>query len=131
MRERGDDSTDVEVKLGVGGVPRVGETLCAFGNMPNGGTLIIGLDEANDFESIGAVSYTHLDVYKRQSPECCGCAWYSRTPGRHRNGRPVVGWSPGMALRGPSPPAWRASRKGCVGSLVKGSMKVRLGGQRS
>lgn len=53
MRERGDDSTDVEVKLGVGGVPRVGETLCAFGNMPNGGTLIIGLDEANDFESIG------------------------------------------------------------------------------
>lgn len=53
LRERGGDSTDVEVKLGVGGVPRVGETLCAFGNMPNGGTLIIGLDEANDFESVG------------------------------------------------------------------------------
>lgn len=53
LRERGGDCSDIEVKLGVGGVPRVGDTLCAFGNMPNGGAMIIGLDEANDFEPIG------------------------------------------------------------------------------
>ena len=53
LRARGGDWSDLEVKRGVGGVPRVGDTLCAFGNMPNGGTLIIGLDEANDFEPIG------------------------------------------------------------------------------
>jgi ATP-dependent DNA helicase RecG len=53
LRERGGDSTDIEVKLGLGGVPRLGDTLCAFGNMPTGGTLIIGLDETNDFEPIG------------------------------------------------------------------------------
>ncbi len=53
LRDRGQDSTDVEVKLGAGGCPALGDTLCAFGNMPGGGTIIIGLDEANGFEPVG------------------------------------------------------------------------------
>lgn len=53
LRAHGGDTTDIEVKLGVGGCPHLGETLCAFGNMPTGGLIAIGLDEANDFEPIG------------------------------------------------------------------------------
>lgn len=56
LRQRGGDCTDIEVKLGAGGVPRLGHTLCAFGNMPTGGTIIVGLDEANDFEPVGVLN---------------------------------------------------------------------------
>lgn len=53
LRAHGGDTTDVEVKLGLGGCPQLGETLCAFGNMPTGGLIIVGLDEDNDFEPVG------------------------------------------------------------------------------
>lgn len=53
LRERGGDTTEVEVKLGAGGCPELGPTLCAFGNMPNGGTIIIGLDEIRNFTEVG------------------------------------------------------------------------------
>ena len=53
LREHGKDFDDVEVKLGAGGVPELGDTLCAFGNMPNGGTIIVGLDENAGFAAVG------------------------------------------------------------------------------
>lgn len=53
LRTRRADSTEVEVKLGVGGVPTLGTTLCAFGNMPTGGVILIGLDESTNFAAVG------------------------------------------------------------------------------
>lgn len=53
LREHGGDTTEIEVKLGVGGCPELGPTLCAFGNMPNGGTIIVGLDEGENFAVVG------------------------------------------------------------------------------
>lgn len=53
MRAHRGDFTSVEVKRGAGGVPDLAATLCAFGNMPDGGTVIVGLDEATGFSSTG------------------------------------------------------------------------------
>ncbi|MCL2788819.1 MAG: putative DNA binding domain-containing protein [Micrococcales bacterium] len=53
LRAHGGDSTSVEVKRGPGGRPDLAETLCAFGNMPDGGLIIVGLDEGRDFAPVG------------------------------------------------------------------------------
>jgi len=53
LRARGGDFTEVEVKRGAGGCPQLGPTLCAFGNMPGGGTVVVGLDEADGFAAVG------------------------------------------------------------------------------
>lgn len=53
LRTRGGDSTLVEVKRAAGGVPNLGETLCAFANMPTGGTIVLGVDEATGFTVTG------------------------------------------------------------------------------
>lgn len=53
LRAHGKDFEDVEVKLGAGGVPDLGRTLSAFGNMPNGGTIVVGLDENDGFAAVG------------------------------------------------------------------------------
>lgn len=53
LRAHRGDFTDFEVKRGSGGAPDLAATLCAFGNMPNGGTIVVGLDEARDFEPVG------------------------------------------------------------------------------
>lgn len=53
LRLHGKDFEDVEVKLGAGGVPDLGRTLSAFGNMPNGGTIVVGLDENDGFAPVG------------------------------------------------------------------------------
>lgn len=53
LRAHGNDFEDVEVKRGSGGLPDVGRTLSAFGNMPNGGLVVIGLDEEQDFAPVG------------------------------------------------------------------------------
>ncbi|HRW18393.1 MAG TPA: ATP-binding protein [Dermatophilaceae bacterium] len=62
LRARGGDTTDVEVKLGAGGCPTLGPTLSAFGNLPTGGTIILGLDEARDFEPVGVPDPTALEA---------------------------------------------------------------------
>lgn len=56
LRIHGMDFEDVEVKLGAGGVPDLGRTLSAFGNMPNGGTIVIGLDESSGFSPVGVAN---------------------------------------------------------------------------
>lgn len=53
LRERAGDFTDIAVKSGHGGTPDLGETLSAFGNMPEGGTIILGLAENDNFASVG------------------------------------------------------------------------------
>ena len=49
LRARQGDTTDVEVKAAAGGCPELGPTICAFANMPDGGTIILGLDESAGF----------------------------------------------------------------------------------
>lgn len=49
LRQRGGDSALVEVKKAGEGVPQLTETLCSFGNMPDGGTIILGVDESEGF----------------------------------------------------------------------------------
>lgn len=53
LRSHRGDFTDIEVKRGTTGVPDLTATLRAFGNMPNGGTIVVGLDEARHFEPVG------------------------------------------------------------------------------
>lgn len=56
LRARGSDRNEVEVKRAEAGTPRLAETLCAFGNMPSGGLIILGLDEAAGFSATGLTS---------------------------------------------------------------------------
>ncbi|WP_124039900.1 ATP-binding protein [Neoactinobaculum massilliense] len=52
-RHRG-DTTDIEVKAAAGGYPEnAAQTICAFANMPGGGTVIFGVDERTDFSVVG------------------------------------------------------------------------------
>lgn len=48
------DTADIEVKRAAGGLPeRIGESVCAFANTPEGGVIIFGVDEANDLSIAG------------------------------------------------------------------------------
>lgn len=62
LRQHGGDTTEVEVKLGSGGCPQLGPTLCAFGNMPNGGTVLVGLDEHHDFAVVGVADPSLIEA---------------------------------------------------------------------
>lgn len=54
LRKFGAEATSVEAKRAEGGLPRsVRETLSSFSNTAGGGTLILGLDEAAGFATIG------------------------------------------------------------------------------
>lgn len=53
LRADGSDSWELEVKRASGGVPKLADTLCAFANMPEGGSVIFGLDEPSGFTLVG------------------------------------------------------------------------------
>lgn len=53
LRSNAGDFTDTEVRGASKGCPDLKETLSAFGNMPDGGTIILGLDAANGFTATG------------------------------------------------------------------------------
>ena len=54
LRAFGDDTTLVECKTAGGGVPKnIGETLCAFANMPQSGAILLGVSERRGFEVTG------------------------------------------------------------------------------
>lgn len=54
LRAFGDDPTLVECKTAGGGVPKnIGETLCAFANMPQSGAILLGVSERRGFEVTG------------------------------------------------------------------------------
>lgn len=61
MRRRRGDLANIEVKSAKGGFPRVGETLCAFANMPDGGYLILGVSEPA-FEPVGIGNVAQLEA---------------------------------------------------------------------
>ena len=61
FRRRGGDSAVVEVKSARNGVPALGKTLSAFGNMPNGGLILLGLDERRGFEPVGLTEIAALE----------------------------------------------------------------------
>lgn len=61
LRARRGDTTTVEVKAAAGGCPELGETLCAFANMPDGGTIILGLDESAGFRPVGLDNLAELE----------------------------------------------------------------------
>ena len=53
LRATGGDTPDVEVKAAAGGLPQsLTSTLSALANHPGGGTIILGLDEANGFQPV-------------------------------------------------------------------------------
>ncbi len=56
LRRRRGDTTNVEVKQAAGGVPNLKETVCAFANMPGGGTIILGIDEANGLFNVTGIT---------------------------------------------------------------------------
>lgn len=49
------------MKSAVGGAPTLGPTLCAFANMPEGGTIILGLDEAAGFVPVDLANVAALE----------------------------------------------------------------------
>lgn len=61
LRDRQGDLTDVEVKSAAGGLPSLGSTICAFANMPEGGTIILGLDESAGFIPVGLNDMAELE----------------------------------------------------------------------
>ena len=61
LRNRRGDTTTVEVKSAAEGCPTLGSTLSAFGNMPDGGTIILGLDEAAGFVPVGLTDIATLE----------------------------------------------------------------------
>lgn len=61
LRSRQGDTTDVEVKSAAGGCPDLGPTICAFANMPEGGTIILGLDESAGFAPVGLADIAGLE----------------------------------------------------------------------
>ncbi|WP_394287726.1 helix-turn-helix domain-containing protein [Corynebacterium variabile] len=54
MRAFGDDFTLVEVKEAAEGLPEnLPETVCAFANMPQGGTVLLGVSQRQNFAVTG------------------------------------------------------------------------------
>ena len=56
LRAFGSDTTLIECKRASGGIPKLGPTLCAFANMPEGGTILLGVDEQAGFKITGVSS---------------------------------------------------------------------------
>lgn len=64
LRSEGSDVTDIEAKAARAGYPQsLAPTLSAFGNMPGGGVIVLGLDERSGFEAVGV--YDVADAKKR------------------------------------------------------------------
>ncbi|RUQ11862.1 AAA family ATPase [Corynebacterium genitalium] len=62
LRAFGDDTTLIECKTAGGGVPeQLGETLCAFANMPQAGAIILGVSERRGFEVTGVAEPAQME----------------------------------------------------------------------
>lgn len=56
------DITDVDVRKTTQGSPDLAETLSAFGNSPDGGTIVLGLDADNGFNATGVEDPAALEA---------------------------------------------------------------------
>ncbi len=64
LRAEGSDVSDIEAKAAHRGYPQdLAPTLSAFGNMPGGGVVVLGLDERAGFEAVGV--YDAADAQSR------------------------------------------------------------------
>ncbi len=64
LRAEGSDIADIEAKRALGGYPEdLAPTLSAFGNMPGGGVIVLGLNEQDGFAVSGV--YDASDVQRR------------------------------------------------------------------
>ncbi|WP_108492028.1 ATP-binding protein [Promicromonospora sp. AC04] len=64
LRAEGSDVSDIEAKAARRGYPQdLAPTLSAFGNMPGGGVVVLGLDERAGFEAVGV--YDAADAQSR------------------------------------------------------------------
>ncbi|MBL0885888.1 ATP-binding protein [Myceligenerans indicum] len=64
LRAEGSDVSDIEAKAAHQGYPQdLAPTLSAFGNMPGGGVIVLGLDERAGFEAVGV--YDAADAQAR------------------------------------------------------------------
>lgn len=62
LRRYGSETPNIEVKRAAQGYPQsTAETLCAFSNMPEGGTIIFGIDEAQGFTPVGVYDIAELE----------------------------------------------------------------------
>ncbi len=62
------ESQTLEIKAAHAGFPKIRETLSSFSNQDDGGILLFGVDEANDFALVGV--YDAADLQKRVMEEC-------------------------------------------------------------
>lgn len=63
LRVHRGDSTLVEVKRAAGGLPsNTASTVCAFANMPDGGTVLLGVDEASGFAVTGVADPAGMEA---------------------------------------------------------------------
>ncbi|MDT3766829.1 ATP-binding protein [Gleimia hominis] len=63
LRRRGGDSVEIEVKRAKENVPEnLPRTLCAFANMPEGGTVILGVDERSGLKITGVKNAAKVEA---------------------------------------------------------------------
>lgn len=63
MRKHRGDTTDVEVKRAAGGLPQgIGTTISAFANMPDGGLIVLGVNEAEGFSINGVADPAGIEA---------------------------------------------------------------------
>lgn len=62
------ETNHVEIKKAEGGCPKIFDTLSSFSNQKNGGIILFGIDEENDFKVCGV--YDAADIIKNISEQC-------------------------------------------------------------
>lgn len=62
------ESNHIEIKKSAGGCPRLFDTLSSFSNQKDGGIILFGIDEENDFKICGV--YNVADLIKKISEQC-------------------------------------------------------------
>lgn len=68
VREKKAESQRIEVKSAHKGCPKLYETLSGFSNQDDGGIILFGLDESNDFTPVGV--YDLQNLQKKVSEQC-------------------------------------------------------------
>ena len=62
------ESNHIEIKKSAGGCPRLFDTLSSFSNQKDGGIILFGIDEENDYKICGV--YDVADLIKKISEQC-------------------------------------------------------------